>query len=117
MLYSNDVLNGMKQLRQRFRDEGIGLLRLQAPDLLENILQMTIRSRDEETRALATTVLNECGMQINPEILERLTKPVKTLRVPRLYRGQPVRSSAEEQENPAPLTIPSERVYRGQKTG
>lgn len=102
MIFSAEMLHEMKLLRQYFKEEGLGVLKLADPDVLDNITAMARASDEESTKNLAYKLLREAGRQI----LLRDLYPVKLNKpkTPKVYRGVSITGRTEEQPDQLVVT-------------
>ncbi len=114
MIYSTDVLNQMKELRQRFKEEGLGILKLSDPELLDSITAMARSSESDATRYLAFKLFRELGIVKSPR--ELYPEPRQSPIAPKYYRG--VSLTGRKNPEDSQLVVRDKtgaRIYRGHR--
>lgn len=99
MELNREVLDCMKRLRRRLREELAVDIRMSQPDAITTMLSACLTSTSEETRQLG---------QLLAQYSDRPFNPASDRASPRLQAGHPL----EPQAKP---TSGSLRIYRGQR--
>lgn len=115
MIYTNEMLNNLKLLRRRFKDEDIGTLRLTDSNLVDTVINFARQSKVTITKDLAYALLKQADVSVpRTELDAKVTQSPS--KMPKTYRGHSIRghedlepTSVEEQTRKKAL-----RIYRGQ---
>jgi len=112
---SKDMIDLMQQLRKRLRSEFNADLKLSQPDIIDVILKLVERSRDQRTQLLFADLEDMMGLELRPKP-EAIGDTVSNTGPQSLmYRGQSVLAHVPKSDAENSLrTLVKTRIYRGQ---
>jgi hypothetical protein len=106
---SKDMIGLMQQLRKRLRSEFNTDLKLSQPDIIDVILTLVERSRDQRTQLLFADLEDMMGIELRSKPAIKEGSDTKTL----MYRGQSLVVSKRPLDTEKPRTHSSTKIYRG----
>jgi hypothetical protein len=112
---SKDMIDLMQQLRKRLRSEFNADLKLSQPDIIDVILTLVERSRDQRTQLLFADREDMIGMELRSKPVIKENSVTASDSQTLMYRGQSVVVSKRPLDTEkASSSHSSTKVYRGQ---
>jgi hypothetical protein len=112
---SKEMIDLLQQLRKRLRSEFNAELKLSQADIIDALLLLVEKSRDQKTQLLFADLEDMMGLE-----LRKINKPEESLVISastKMYRGHkindPIKLDSSGKKLPRVITT-STRIYRGQ---
>lgn len=112
---SKEMIDLLQQLRKRLRSEFNVDLKLSQSDIIDALLVLVEKSRDQRTQLLFADLEDMMGLELRQ--VKNPQEPIVTSASVKMYRGQTVNEPIKlntSGKNPQQVITAKTRIYRGQ---